>query len=203
MKKLTTLIILILALGSCTIQKRLHTGGYSIDFHSKHKSVKADLEAQPAFTADVKPEIRDGKSFLTADSVINDKIETADPLENQVFNHDRPSFEKKVIGRTRTFLKKTIPVPVLETKQKMTEMKKFNQQQDQRSRPSIRDWDVDWASVFGVCALTAIVVLCLIYPAFLAVVELILGLALLVFIVVGIIWIFAALGNFQWFWSGR
>ncbi len=203
MKKLITLTILILALGSCTIQKRLHTGGYYIDFHSKYKSVKTEPETQTTVTADVKPEIRDKKSFLIADSVIVNKIETADPPENSISKQESLSFEKKVIGRTRTFLKKAIPVPAMETKQQITEMKRFNQQKDQRSSPSISDWDVDWAAWIGFVVIVTILILYFVYPTFGLVMEAILAIMVLIGFVCLICWIVSALGNFEWFWSGR
>ncbi len=203
MKKLVTLTILILALGSCTIQKRLYTGGYSMDFHSKYKSVKTDPEAQSKFATDIKPEIGAGKSFLVADSVIIGKIETTEPLEKVVSKQEKHSFGNKVVQPARTFLKKTIPVTSLQTKQKMTEVKEFKNQTERMSSPGIRDWDVDWGTWIGFVVIVTLLALYFIYPTFGLVMEAILAIAVLICFVCLICWIISALGNFEWFWSGR
>lgn len=202
MNKLVTLSLLILVLGSCTIQKRLYTGGYSIDFHSKHKSVKSDPEAQPTSAKAVKPEVRNIESVLDTDTTLVDKMETAESPDTAIRVEKSLPFEKKVVKRTSAFVKKTIPFRALETKQKMTELKGINQQH-RMSSPSISDWDVDWGAWIGFIVLVAILILYFAYPTFALVVEAILAIAMLIGLICIIFWLFSALGNFEWFWSGR
>lgn len=216
MKNGAFLILILIFLGSCTIEKRLYNNGFYVDFrqHSGKIGEKKGNEnpavKQDAIQEEILPVATESEMLPVIEPELNNSSEpentSAKEVPQKPLNNGIPTIEfrerkvpeiKRKAEQGSSLEIKSMPV------KRFAELK----QGQSRGRQEI-DLSEEAVEMLLGAVLLLILMLCFVYPTFAAIVQLIVAivsLALVAFCVVWvIIWLCSAdFGNFPWFWSGR
>lgn len=217
MKSITFTIVLILFLGSCTIEKRLYNKGFHVEYHKKSGKVKETESAKNS--GDIKETIREEEVALVpeVEDLNRKKAEISLPKKEDVQLRKHPgTIKNKLQEKTLVPEQKRTTTAADQSRQlhrlllqrfnKTTEYRQSQQKSARQSRGSgISEEAFEFLA--GALLLT-LLLLCIAFPTFGAIVEMIVGIVLLILLVVGVVWVIvwlctADFGNFPWFWSGR
>ena len=218
MKLITYTLLLALFLGSCTVEKRLYNRGYHVEFRQNGKVSKEH-------TTNVR--VVDSKEVQQYEhSEIASNVAQAD-IKEQLVTEVEPevvpsvqSNQEKQLYRAKQQVRPIaqVSLPTIRNKKEVrlsddpqvskngSSVKQEKAQNKQRTRREISLSEEAFEFLAGAVLLT-ILLLCLAFPTFGAIVEMIVGIILLILLVVGVVWVIVWLCtadfNFPWFWSGR
>lgn len=217
MKNWIPVLLTLLVLGSCTIEKRLYTKGFYVEFRQNGNRLKGQKTIISA--ADTKEESREESPVGT--SVAPKAAENeVNVREYEIAELDRTTTEnqvKHIKSVTGTRIQEVQPVLQKKKECKLTDnppvnkngnsVKQEKTQKKQRERQEITLSEEAFEFLAGAILLT-LLLLCMAFPTFGAIVEMIVGILLLALIVFCVVWVIvwlcdADFGNFPWFWSGR
>jgi hypothetical protein len=211
MKAQTTLFLLVmlLAASSCTIEKQLYSRGFHVEFHKRHP--KAD--SHDTHTAQPLIEIRETEQVqISSDTITDAPIPQQKEIEvvSVKMNEKIPQATKPVSGNLKGKIasrshriRTSISIQTHFSESLMSKSLKENRKKYSANKSRSFDWGefASWVLcigglilLIGIGAQAPGVTIGAILLGLLVVVVLILLLALL---------ISSALGNFEWFWSGR
>lgn len=195
---------LLLAAGSCTIQKQLHSKGFHVEFrkrlHAKDSSVQS-----PESTYPDRGTVKNPSDSIAGVVVVADKKEDASSMEPEIGIPATKTRHYRFPWKTQP--KRVTPEIQVQTQASESRMNQLiHKQQSKRAikkRSSSFEWrDVlDWVIIIGLTICFIFLIASVPGVSFIQAVVSVLVVVLAV-ILLGYL-ISSALGNYQWFWSGR
>lgn len=132
MKKILFLFLIILT-GSCTVQKKLHSRGYHVEWRKKHTSDKTDLTNKPSneiYPEEIEISIYDS---LMSDRPIDIELQKKDvELDSKITKNNFHKSHTR-IAKSLPILKKKVLVGLIK-KQAKTNAKENNQEQEKKPK---------------------------------------------------------------------
>ncbi len=209
-KRLLIFFFILLAVSSCTVQKRLHSTGFHVEFRKKLQKP----DSHELNTIQVRSETQETEPASIYTEVITDTLLIPEKVEEGVYptkiteistSSQSVAGESELKPTSKRFLT-NIAIQTHFSESLLNKSFKKNKIKQRRSKSSDFDWDEfwEWMLIVGIILGSALV-LSLVVPGvnFLqALLVVLLGiLALYLFVLL----ISLAFGNFrfEWFWSGR
>ena len=201
-----TLILLIAS--SCTIEKQLHSRGFHVEFHKRQRS----SDSPDAITGQPATKIAESELItITTDSIIapilqeKEEIVVSESANEQVIPATKVisgTLKRKITAGTSR-IRTGISIQTHFSESLMSNSLKENQKKYSAKKGREIDWEEVSVWLYLVLALTALVFLTASLPGVSIGAALLGVLVGAVIVTLVCLLIASAIGDFEWFWSGR
>lgn len=205
--RISFILLMLLAASSCTVEKRLYSRGFHVEFQKRQLPADSHNATSKQLITEI-PQIEQLK--ISSDSITDTSILQEKEVEvviertnDEVIPATKPVSRKSKMEITVNKIRTGISIQTHFSESLMSK----SLEKDPKKRSKKRDMDIDWEKVldwvylFG--GLIGLVLLASAMPGVNLGAALVGVLVVVIVIILVALLIASAIGDFEWFWSGR